>query len=85
MDFQDNGRFDRKKTLNPVTTVILKLNEREFGRKFHGHLPRHNYIQVRPPQDFDVLAVLEFQIPCSRPETHDFYLRCLITENEDHG
>ena len=30
-------------------------------------------IQTRPPQDVDVLAVLDFQIPCFCPETPGFY------------
>ena len=34
---------------------------------------------VRSPQDFDVLAVLNFQIPCFRPEIQALYLRCLLT------
>ena len=29
----------------------------------------------RPPQDVDVLAVLDFQIPCYRPESPTLYLR----------
>ena len=38
----------------------------------------------RPPQNFDVLAVLDFQISFHRPETPGFYPRCLLTKVEDH-
>ena len=34
-------------------------------------------VEGRPQQDIDVLAVLDFQIPCSYPETLGFYLICL--------
>ena len=33
------------------------------------------------PQDIDVLAVLNFQIPCFRPETPAFYLWSLLTNH----
>ena len=36
---------------------------------------------IRPPQDVDVLAVLDFQIPYSRPEPPNFYPRCLLTKH----
>ena len=36
-------------------------------------------VRTRPPQDVDVLAVLDFQNPCYRPETPGFYPRCLLT------
>ena len=39
---------------------------------------------TRPPQYVDVLAVLDFQIPCFRPETPGFYPRCLLTKHEGH-
>ena len=42
-------------------------------------------ISTRPPQDVDVLAVLDFQIPFSRPETPGFYPRCLLTKHEGRG
>ena len=32
-------------------------------------------IASRPPQDLNILAVLDFQIPCSRHEILGFYLR----------
>jgi len=38
----------------------------------------------RPPQDVDVLAVLDFQIPCFRPETPVLYPRRLLTNHEGH-
>ena len=41
--------------------------------------------RIRPPQDVDVLATLDFQIPCSRPDTSGFYLRCLWIKYEGHG
>ena len=37
-------------------------------------------IKIRPPQEVDVLAVLDFQIPCSRPETPGFYDRTSIPD-----
>ena len=39
----------------------------------------------RPPQDVDVLAVLDFQIPCFRPETPALYIRSLLTNLEGRG
>ena len=38
-----------------------------------------------PLQDVDVLAVLDFQIPCSSPESPGFCLRYLLTKHEGHG
>ena len=37
---------------------------------------------ARPPQDVDVLAVLDFKIPCFHPETPALYLRSLLTNHE---
>ena len=41
-------------------------------------------VSIRPPQDVDLLAILEFQIPWYRPETPTFYPRKYFTKNEDH-
>ena len=40
------------------------------------------YVSTRPPQDVDVIAVLDFQIPCFRPETPALYPRSLLTNHE---
>ena len=39
----------------------------------------------RPPQDVDVLAVLDFQIPCYRPESPTLYLRRSLTKDICEG
>ena len=39
----------------------------------------------RPPQDVEVLAVLDFQILCFRPETPGSYCICLSTKAIVHG
>ena len=39
---------------------------------------------IRLPQDVDVLAVLDFQIPCFRSETPGFYSRCLLIKQEGY-
>ena len=39
----------------------------------------------RSPQDVDVLAVLDFEIPRFRPETPGIYPRCLLTNHKGHG
>ena len=44
-----------------------------------------NEAAVSLPQDVDVLAVLDFQIPCLRSETHAFYPRSLLTNHEGQG
>ena len=41
--------------------------------------------RVRPLHNVDVLAVLDFQIPCSGPESPGFCLRYLLTKHEGHG
>ena len=40
---------------------------------------------IRPPQDVDVLAVVDFQIPCYRPETPALYPRRLLINHEGPG
>ena len=42
-------------------------------------------ILIRPSQEVDVLAVLDFQIPCFRPETPAFYARSELTNHEGRG
>ena len=37
-----------------------------------------------PPQDVDVFAVLDFQIPCFRPEIPALYLRSLLINYKGH-
>ena len=44
-----------------------------------------NCVSIRPPRDVDVLAVLDFQIPCFRPETPGLYPRSLPTNHECRG
>ena len=39
----------------------------------------------RPLQNVEVLAALNFQIPCFRPETPALYLRSLPTNPKGHG
>ena len=39
-------------------------------------------IKIRPPQEVDVFAVLDFQIPCYRPESPTLYRKSLLT-NQD--
>ena len=46
---------------------------------------RANVIEIRPPQDVDVLAVQDSQSPCVRPETPSAYLRSLLTDNQGRG
>ena len=54
--------------------VLLKfVSELQYG------------IPNRPLQDVDVLAVLEFLIPCFRPVTPALYPRSLPTNHEGHG
>ena len=38
------------------------------------------HVGDRPPQNVDVLAVMDFQIPCLRPETPALYPRSLLTK-----
>ena len=40
---------------------------------------------ARPPQDVDILAVLDLQITCFRPETPALYPRSLLTNHEGRG
>ena len=42
------------------------------------------YSLIRPPQDVDLLAVLDFQIPLFCHETPGLYSRCLHTKHEGH-
>ena len=42
-------------------------------------------IRICCPRRFAVLAVLDFQIPCFRPETPALYPRSLLTNNEGRG
>ena len=42
-------------------------------------------ILIRPPQDVDVPAVLDFQTPCFRPDPSAMYARSLLTNLECHG
>ena len=42
-------------------------------------------LSPRAPPDVHVLTVLDFQIPCFRPETPAFYPRSLPTIHEGHG
>ena len=41
-------------------------------------------LRSRPMQDVDVLAVLDFEIPCSRPETPGFHPKPLFLKYEGH-
>ena len=41
-------------------------------------------LESRPLQDVAVLAVLDFQIPCNRPESPTLYLRSTLTNHEGH-
>ena len=40
---------------------------------------------TRPPQNVDVLAILDFKFPCSRPKTPGLYSRCLRTKHEHYA
>ena len=42
-------------------------------------------LSIRPLQDVDVLAVLDFQIPCFRTETPPPYPKWLLTNQEGLG
>ena len=44
-----------------------------------------NCVSIRPPRDVDVLAVLDFQIPCFRPESPALNPSILLTNQEAHG
>ena len=35
--------------------------------------------------NFDVLAVLDFRIPCYRPKTSGFYSRVMLIKHQNHG
>ena len=41
--------------------------------------------RTRAPQNVDVLAVLDFQMPGFRPKTPALYSRSLLTNHESHG
>ena len=41
--------------------------------------------RTSPPGDVDVLAILDFQIPCFHPKTPALYLRSLLTNHESCG
>ena len=43
------------------------------------------WFQIRSPQDVDVLAVLEFGIPCPRPENPGLHHRPLLLKYEGYG
>ena len=47
------------------------INIEIFANKemFKSCTNRFLIIRIRPPQDFDVLAILNFPSPCSRPKT----------------
>ena len=55
-----------------------------FDIKNHTNPPkvRNIRIQTRPPQVVDVLVVLDFEIPCFRPETLALHSRSLPTNHE---
>ena len=42
-------------------------------------------VRGRAPQDVDVLAVLDFQILCFRPESPVLYPKMLLANHEHHG
>ena len=44
-----------------------------------------SHIRIKPPLDVDVLGVLEFQIPCLRPETTALCPKSLLTNHDGHG
>ena len=50
----------------------------QSNRTVHGH-----EIETQT-QDVDVLAVLDFEIPCSRPETPGFHPKPLFLKYEGH-
>jgi len=52
---------------------------------FTGFFAHFKVLPVRPPQDVDVLAVLDFQIPCFRPDTSSLHPRSLLTNQEGHS
>ena len=43
------------------------------------------HLLVRPLQDVDVLAVLDFQISCFRPKSPALYPKSLPANHERHG
>ena len=61
-----------------------------IGFYYHGYVPLHIISSYgftatsRPPQDVGVLAVLDFQIPCFRPESPALNPSSLLTNQEAH-
>ena len=47
-------------------------------------LTSNTYVPVRPTHKVDVLAVLDFEIPCYRPATPGFHPRPLLPKYEGH-
>ena len=55
----------------------------EFEKRIYCKLPVD--VRIRPPQEVDVLAVLDFYIPCFRPEAPALHPRSLLTNHEGDG
>ena len=49
----------------------------------HGTIGESSVINcvIRPPQDVDVLAAQDFEIPCSRPDISGFHPKLLLIIN----
>ena len=71
------------KTLKTTNAGLHEIVEgKEAVDDIEFLLTKNEELTGRPPQDVNVLAVLNFQIPCFRP---GFYLRCLLFKHEGHG
>ena len=63
------------KTLKTTNAGLHEIVEgKEAVDDIEFLLTKNEELTGRPSQDVDVLAILDFQIPCFRP---GFYLRCL--------
>ena len=58
---------------------------RFFSGVENKFISTQNEVSNRPPQDIEVRVVLDFQMPCYRPETTALYPRRFLTNHEGHG
>ena len=70
-----------------ISWDVRRIPMKKYGRKILDDLSWFLTIfrlSNRPSQDVDVLAVLDFQTSCSRPETPGFSSRWLLTKQCKH-
>ena len=63
---------------------VIRLENAPVKFIFHMDTIRY-FLYTAGIRRTSVLAVLDFQIPCSRPKTSGYYLRCLLTKHEGHS